>query len=83
MQDKQPEKIIDLTKSAFIVSAENNFGMLGTFQGIEFEGKFYTVFIPTATDPSALSPMIRICQHENIDQANEMAKDFNQYSSEM
>ena len=79
---QQSQKLINSEPPKFIVNASNHFGMLGTFEVLERNEEFFTVFIPTGCRAIGGSG-IKIAQHENLAQAEMMAADFNKYPSEM
>lgn len=62
----------------FLCTPDNNYGMLGSFTGFQDGEEFYTDF--TTWDKGVT---VRICQHENLEQAQEMAEELNRYSQNM
>ena len=83
MDSDHQTELITLTMPKFIIDKSNSFGMLGTFQGIQERDVFFTEFIPYSPNKNTMSPIIKICQHENLEQAEWMAEDMNKYSSQM
>lgn len=78
MDGNYAKKYQEPSSESVTIDESNNYGMQGMFFGIEASGNFYTAFI---TDNQ--SCMVRVCQHENMAQAQMMADEFNQFSSLM
>lgn len=68
----------DFEQPKFVCTPDNNYGMLGHFTGIQVNDEFYTIF--STWDDSVI---VRICQHENLDQAEAMANELTEYSMQM
>jgi hypothetical protein len=72
------EPTLENLTEEFQCNESNNYGMSGSFYAIETPEGYFTMFTLACG-----SANIKICRHENMSQAVEMADDYNRYSGEM